>query len=93
MSIWSLKQLPRFITSLGLLKAMVLSEIKLVVREAVSEVNKSLNQDINDLRDDITNLQGKNNFLQAEKKLLRKANKDLLTRLSAIGHESGCLEQ
>ena len=75
------------------LRAMMLPEIKMVVKEAVSEATQSLKNDIKDLRDGIIQLQNDNISLQAENIHLRKANRATEERLAAVEYDNDSLEQ
>ena len=68
------------------LRAMVLPEIKLVVKEAVSEATQSLKDNIQELRNNISDI-------QTENELLKKKNKDLESRMAAVEQANDGLEQ
>ena len=68
------------------LRAMMLPEIKLVVKEAVSEATQSLKDNIQELRNNISDI-------QTENELLKKENKDLESRMAAVEQAIDGLEQ
>ena len=72
---------------------MMLREIKIVVKEDVSDATQSLKNDIKDLRDDSTQLQNDNISLQAENTHLRKVNKAIEERLAAVEYDNDSLKQ
>ena len=59
------------------LRAMVLPEIKLVVKEAVSEATQSLKDNSQESRNNISDI-------QTENELLKKENKDRESRMAAV---------
>ena len=68
------------------LRALMLPEIKLVIRESMKEVTKSLKDGIDKLHKDVDDLRNENEEL-------RKTNSELETRLSVVEYESDNLEQ
>ena len=68
------------------LRALMLPEIKQVIRESMQDVTKTLKAEINKLQKDMEDL-------QVEKADLCKTNDDLETRLSAVEYENDSLEQ
>ena len=68
------------------LRALMLPEIKQVIRESMQDVTKTLKGEINKLQKDMEDL-------QVENADLRKTNDELETRLSAVEYENDSLEQ
>ena len=68
------------------LRALMLPELKLVVREAMEEATKSLQDEVKKLNKDVKDLEEENEDL-------RKANSELETRLAVVEYETDNLEQ
>ena len=68
------------------LRALMLPELKLVVREAMEEATKSLQDEVKKLNKDVKDL-------EEENENLKKANSELETRLAVVEYETDNLEQ